>query len=237
MEEFAWLGVVRHGQSVGNLAADRAEATAGHFVEVDQPDSEVPLTALGEQQAVAVGHWLAQLPDQELPTVVLSSPYRRARQTAELALAQLGQPLRLGIDERLRDRELGILDRLTSVGVAARLPQEHQRRQFLGKFYYRPPGGESWADVALRLRSLLAELRREHPQGRILLFAHQAVVVLLRYLVEELEVARLLDIAGRPLANAALTSWHRDGERLALVGFDDETLVTRHADPTRQPHV
>jgi len=37
--------------------------------------------------------------------------------------------------------------------------QEAARRARLGKLYYRPPGGESWADVALRLRSFLSELR------------------------------------------------------------------------------
>ena len=35
-------------------------------------------------------------------------------------------------------------------------PDEAKRRDLLGKFYYRPPGGESWADVALRIRSVLA---------------------------------------------------------------------------------
>ncbi len=61
-------------------------------------------------------------------------------------------------DERLRDRELGILDRLTRLGVKTRYPDEAERRLWLGKLYYRPPGGESWADVALRLRSILDEL-------------------------------------------------------------------------------
>ena len=73
------------------------------------------------------------------------------------------------LDERLRDRELGILDRLTSAGVEARFLEEGERRRWLGKFYYRPPGGESWADVVLRLRSLLADLDREHPGQEVLL--------------------------------------------------------------------
>jgi hypothetical protein len=33
-------------------------------------------------------------------------------------------------------------------------------RAFLGKFWHRPPGGESWADVALRLRTFLDTLGR-----------------------------------------------------------------------------
>ena len=61
------------------------------------------------------------------------------------------------VDERLRDRELGILDALTAHGVDVRLPAEAARRRWLGKFYYRPPGGEAWTDVALRLRSFLRD--------------------------------------------------------------------------------
>ena len=89
--------------------------------------------------------------------VLLCSPYLRAVETARLAL---GAEAAVTIDERLRDRELGILDALTARGVDARLPQEAARRRWLGKFYYRPPGGEAWTDVALRLRSFLRAWRR-----------------------------------------------------------------------------
>jgi broad specificity phosphatase PhoE len=42
------------------------------------------------------------------------------------------------LDERLRDRELGVLDRLTMRGIRARYPDEAERRRWLGKFYHRP---------------------------------------------------------------------------------------------------
>jgi broad specificity phosphatase PhoE len=44
----------------------------------------------------------------------------------------LDLPIR--VDERLRDRELGVLDLLTMQGVKARFPQEAERRRWLGKF-------------------------------------------------------------------------------------------------------
>jgi broad specificity phosphatase PhoE len=68
-------------------------------------------------------------------------PYLRAVQTAEIAVQGGGVPLPMRIDERLRDRELGILDLLTSRGVQNLFPAEAQRRAWLGQFYYRPPGG------------------------------------------------------------------------------------------------
>ena len=75
---------------------------------------------------------------------------------------------------------------LTSAGVEARLPEEAGRRRWLGKFYYRPPGGESWADVVLRLRSLLADLDAGIPAQGVLLVCHDAVILLIRYILEGL---------------------------------------------------
>ncbi len=63
-----------------------------------------------------------------------SSPYVRALETARLALEGTGLDLPIRVDERLRDRELGVLDLLTMQGVKARFPQEPERRRWLGKF-------------------------------------------------------------------------------------------------------
>ena len=57
-----------------------------------------------------------------------------AGQTAEIITAAAGLPIP-AVDERLRDRELGILDLLTTQGVEARFPGEAQRRKWLGKLY------------------------------------------------------------------------------------------------------
>jgi probable phosphoglycerate mutase len=212
MEQLQWLGVIRHGQSTGNVTAKEAEVSGLDAIDIPERDADVPLSDTGREQAEAVGRWLADRPAAERPDVVIVSPYLRARQTAELALAGTGI---VGIlDERLRDRELGVLDLLTARGVAARLPDEASRRQRLGKFYYRPPGGESWTDVLLRLRALLRELREDHPDGRVLLFAHEATHLLVRYLAERLSEAELMAVAhATTIANCSVSSWHRvDGE-------------------------
>ncbi len=111
----------------------------------------------------------------------------------------------------LRDRELGVLDRLTAHGVRTQYPSEADRRRYLGKFYYRPPGGESWADVVLRLRSFLGDISDDLSHGVVLIVAHDAVVLLLRYICQELDEATLLDIARtRSVGNASITRLVRD---------------------------
>src|SRR3954463_6767474 len=140
---------------MGNAAAAAANQAGAEVIQVGHRDADVPLSPDGEQQSAALGPALGRLLDGGRPTVVWSSPYVRARQTAEIGLRTGGLSLPIGIDERLRDRELGVLDLLTTRGVEARFPEEAVRRRWLGKFYHRPPGGESWADVVLRVRSFL----------------------------------------------------------------------------------
>jgi broad specificity phosphatase PhoE len=229
------LILVRHGQSTGNLARDRAVAERRDVIEVDQRDADVPLTPLGREQATGVATWLCGLEVERRPQLVWSSPYLRALETTQIALAGASFQREIAVDERLRDRELGILDRLTADGVAHQYPDEEARRRWLGKLYYRPPGGESWSDLALRLRSFLAELdRRPDDLRRAMLVCHDAVVLVLRYVCEAWDERTLLDVASRTaLANASITRLVRtDAESPWSADLFNEV---EHLDETGKP--
>jgi probable phosphoglycerate mutase len=217
-----WLS--RHGQSAGNVAAARALAEGRPLIEVSDRDVDVPLSALGREQAAALGAWFAGQPDLERPSVVLASPYVRAVETAQLlmAAARLELPARhFVIDERLRERELGMLNRLTKHGIEQRYPEQAELRARLGKFYYRPPSGESWCDVILRLRSLLDQVSLRWRDARILVVAHQAVVLCFRYLLEQMNESQILEIDARTeVANCGLTAYERAGDEMRLRFFN-----------------
>jgi probable phosphoglycerate mutase len=166
----AALWIVRHGQSAGNVAADRAEQANEEVVAVVDRDADVPLSALGERQARALGRWFAAMRPEDRPGSILTSPYRRAHRTALIVAGELGGTSSAGVacDERLRERELGAFDRLTRKGWTERYPEQAELRARLGKFYHRPPGGESWCDVVLRLRSFVQDLQLRHEGGRVL---------------------------------------------------------------------
>jgi broad specificity phosphatase PhoE len=194
--ERLWL--VRHGQSQGNVARDAADEAGLHEIAIDVRDVDVPLSELGLRQAQAAGRWFATLPESERPELILSSPYLRARQTAELiceagALAG-GGAARAIVDERLREREFGIFDRLTALGIREQFPEEAAHRRRLGKFYHRPPGGESWADVILRLRSMLNTINLHYCDRRVMVVCHQVVVLCFRYILEGLDEQEILRI-------------------------------------------
>jgi hypothetical protein len=111
-------------------------------------------------------------------------------------------------DERLREREFGVLDGLTRKGITAQFASESERRALLGKFYHRPPGGESWSDVLLRLRAALDEMRLETAGERVVLVGHQVVVLLVRYVLERMTEQQILDIDREAeVANCSLTTY------------------------------
>ncbi len=240
------LWVVRHGQSAGNVARDEAHAAGLHRIALDARDVDVPLSPLGEEQAQALGKWFAR--EGHAPDVLLASSYVRAQQTAAVFRDAGGcaPDVPVCVDERLREKEFGILDGLTTSGVAATFPDQAEFRRILGKFYHRPPGGESWADVILRLRSVLDTISLHHSGQRVMIVAHQVVVLCLRYVIETLTEADILAIdRAADVANCSITEYRlaaNDGPfgKLKLTRYnvtapmeEEGTPVTAAPEPIR----
>ncbi|GAB6985535.1 histidine phosphatase family protein [Nocardioides pyridinolyticus] len=227
------ITLVRHGESMGNRADEAARSGQAEELELTARDADVELSPLGHEQADAVGMWLADVSEEWRPSVVISSPYRRALDTARAAVEPLGLPVVL--DERVRERDLGVLDGLTGRGIRARYQQEAARRDKLGKFYYQPPSGESWADVALRVRSFLHDLAHGYEGERVWVFTHQAVIMAFRYVLEGIEERRLLEIDREvQIPNASLTRFRRTDAGFALEMFADARAVARETAVTEE---
>ena len=222
------LWLIRHAESAGNVANDAALAAGLPELDLASRDMDVPLSELGEVQAKALGSFLGGL--ETAPSVVVCSPYRRAVDTAALAMEAAGLHLPTRMDERLREREFGVLDRLTKLGIEARHPEQAAARAFLGKLYHRPPGGESWADVAARVRSLYTDLRLDHAGDDVVVVTHQAVIMLFRYVLDDLDEVRLLELSAEvDLANTSVTTYRGDGGRPELVAFNDTSHLPERA--------
>lgn len=152
------LLVIRHGETDWN-ASGRLQ---GH--------QDIPLNARGRAQAQAVGCALRDRLDVTT-FACLSSPLARASETLALILAQLpGTPRHLGTDDRLMEKAFGEWEGLDGPTIAARYPREHAERA-REPYRFKAPGGESYADVAERLRPLLASLA-----GPTLLVAHGGLI-------------------------------------------------------------
>lgn len=228
------LIALRHGQSAANAAFAAAAdpdstrapggATgipgAGEITTrwADVRDVDVPLSPLGRRQSARIGEWFAVVPVDRRPELVVVSGFRRARQTwrvaREAAVAGgvfLPEPI---VDARVGDRRMGEFELLTDREIRSRFPREAARRA-RDEVNFRPPGGESFPDLADRVEPVLAQLRDRHPQARVLLVVHDAVVLALRHLIEGVPWQRLL--AAEPVANGSLTRWADVGTALRLV--------------------
>jgi broad specificity phosphatase PhoE len=233
------LWIVRHGESAGNVARDAAHAAGLLDIDIAARDVDVPLSPLGQRQSRALGRWFAALPPDSRPEIVLSSPYLRAQSTAE-AIGEAGGFgdgfSKLVIDERLREKEFGILDRLTRLGIEQRHPELAASRQLVGKFYYRAPAGESWCDVILRLRSVLDTISLHYGGKHVLIVAHQVVVLCMRYLLENMDEKTILAIdAEGDVANCSVTEYvfdeRKDEGSLVLTKYNFVAPLEREGAP------
>ena len=155
------------------------------------------------------------------------SPYARARETWRIAQESMGKrrsqerALETWVDERLGDRVMGELELMNPHAIVERFPEEARRWRAVGEYAYRPPGGESFGDIAARLRAFVADLDGLADGRRVLIVAHDAVVVVLRHVLAVRDDSDMTGIAAfGPVANASVTTWERRDGRLTLGEFN-----------------
>jgi probable phosphoglycerate mutase len=219
------LWLARHGESVANIARHKAEAEGLLMMEYPYREPDVPLSELGKQQSVALGKWFAALPGEIKPECIYTSTFVRTTQSARLLAESAGLNIEIVSDERLRERELGIFDRMTRLGAMEKYPDECARRENLGKYYYRAPGGENWCDVILRARSFWDDLIEEGPAANILILTHEVVVRCFRCILESLTEQEIMKIdQASDFNNGALSEYRLDTGANKLTPVRDNFL-------------
>lgn len=219
------LWLVRHGESTANLARRKAETENLLTIDFPEREMDVPLSENGARQSVRLGNWFAENPVK--PSVIYCSPYLRTKDTARLiAETAKFENIRSFYDERLREREFGIFDRLTWRDSSEKFPEEMAKRAALGKFYYRPPNGESWCDLAFRTRCVWRDIRDDFAGENVMIVTHEAVIRIFRYVLENLTEQEILaiDKAGN-VENCAITSYNFEAETRKFVLRQDNFCV------------
>jgi broad specificity phosphatase PhoE len=167
------IWIVRHGQTDWNAA--------GRF----QGQSDTPLNAAGERQALAAGRRLRRLMHPNGSPAgsgrdaagrieaIYTSDLQRARRTAEIIHAELpsGEGLPLIAEPRLRELSFGEWEGLTYAQIEARQPEMLALwRKDLET--HAPPGGETLLELAGRVQAALAGIVAAHPDGSVAVVAH-----------------------------------------------------------------
>lgn len=177
------LVLVRHGRSEGNEAREQSrQGDNGCYTEEFRArrNREWRLTDLGIVQAQAAGRWVRKYVSPTFSRYY-TSEYVRARETA----AHLRLPdARWVQDILLRERSWGRADFV--------MPESERYERFSAELsvrkedpcYWRPPDGESLADVCLRIERVLNTLRRDCPGGSCILSTHEDVMWAARFVIE-----------------------------------------------------
>ncbi len=152
------LILVRHAESEGNR--DRRFTTS----------PAVELTEQGRQQAASAADKIRRL---YRPQRVITSPYLRARQTAEIIAQAL--KLKLVLEDGLREQSYGRLAGQPYDAVFATAGYDPQRL-----WTWRPPGGESLEDVRERVLPVFERLAAQHRDAEVVVVSHGGVMAAVR---------------------------------------------------------
>jgi ribonuclease H / adenosylcobalamin/alpha-ribazole phosphatase len=134
--------------------------------------NELPLTTAGEQQAAALAGRVAAFGEV---AAVVSSPLRRARQTAEAIATRLA--LDVETDDNLAEVDFGAWEGKTFGEVQAMQPEELSA--WLASTDVAPPGGESFAAAGRRVRRGRDALMAAHAGRTVVVVTHVTPIKLL----------------------------------------------------------
>jgi broad specificity phosphatase PhoE len=149
------LILVRHGESEGN----RDRTFTQH--------AEVPLTPRGCEQALATAERIAK---RFGPVGVVASPFARARQTAEIIAGVLA--LSVDIEAALREQSFGIFAGQPYEALLTDAAYHEGPR-----WRWRPPGGESLADVSERVIPAFDRIARSYGGQDVVIVSHGGVML------------------------------------------------------------
>lgn len=186
------LILVRHGESEGNVAEQMSQVgDLSAFTDEyrSRHSSKFRLTDLGRRQAHIAGEWIRSHIAERVDRY-LTSEYLRAMETA--ALLELPEAC-WQADFYLRERDAGHLDAMATDEMFRRYPEEMRERD-RDAFYWRPPGGESLAEVSLRIDRILDTLRRAERAERVIVVCHGEVMRAFRVRIERIPQHRYMEL-------------------------------------------
>ncbi len=145
--------LIRHGETEWNSQ----QRMQGH--------SNSDLSSVGQAQIQALGQWMKNVPFDH----IYSSDSLRAKQTAEAITQFSGHELK--IDLRLREKNLGVFEGLTSEEARERHPEVFRLFKTAGSKYVIDEG-ESTQQLQDRALEIVDEIRIKHPEEHVLLVTH-----------------------------------------------------------------
>ena len=183
------LYIVRHGQSIGNLTRKKFEDSGDESFYSEKflslHESQYPLTKLGRTQAKQAGKWFWDNQILFFDRMLVSNNVR-AMETA--SCLKLPEP-KWKVDFNLRERDAGFFNNIKP--SAKKNYSDQQKFHDSQPFLFRPPQGESIADVCLRVKIVLDTLSRECNGKKVIIVCHGHVMRVFRIILERMSPSKI----------------------------------------------
>lgn len=134
------------------------------YLEIIYPAENVTSIGLSRRGRLQTESIAKRLDDQKID-LIISSPYRRTKETAIIVAKELG--LRVDFDRRLVDSKMGIYCGRPKAEYFRDFSKDPKK-----KFKMRPSGGESWYDVQKRTKEFLKSIEKKYQRKNILIVGH-----------------------------------------------------------------
>ena len=183
------LILLRHGQSEGNLTRKNFEETGSEHFFSDEflglHESQYMLTDLGIRQAKQAGEWLHNNGFDKFDRYYVSNNTRAMQTAAHLDLPDASWYQ----DFNLRERDGGLFNVIPPSKRDSDY-QDQQKFYHTQPFLFRPPQGESIADVTQRINKVLDTLSRECDGKRVIATCHGHVMRTFRIMLERMPLIK-----------------------------------------------
>ena len=147
--------LVRHGETMAN----KAQLVLG--------TSDVPLTELGRDQAKAAAQKISLM--EPSPTILFSSPYQRAKETAGYISNVIGlDPIFM---DGLKEMNSGEMEGIKASEMDDKYP-EYMKNWRRDHSTARPPGGETLEEVHSRAWKSILNIFNEYDESLVVVVAH-----------------------------------------------------------------
>jgi broad specificity phosphatase PhoE len=147
--------LVRHGETMAN----KAQLVLG--------TSDVPLTELGRGQAKAAAQKISLM--EPSPTILFSSPYQRAKETAGYISNVIGlNPIFI---DGLKEMNFGEMEGIKASKMVDKYP-EYMKNWRRDHSTARPPGGETLEEVHSRAWKSILNIFNEYDEPLVVVVAH-----------------------------------------------------------------
>lgn len=165
--------------------------------------SDPELNEEGHRQAALVAKEIEKLQ----PDLLISSPMKRTRQTAEHITKLTGlDPI---IDETWIEGSFGLWDGLTIFEVAEKFPVEYSH--WLSTASYSPPGGESYEECMARARLGMESAVADYPGKRIAVITHNGIIKTSMAVAMSTHAESIFNVDIAPCSITTVSIWPSDG--------------------------